>query len=98
MGMWSSGTFLVGRGTSSVTSSVGRQGSVVCMLVAGLVTHLPVIHLAQQNKVQKLLVDRYVVLLGEIAGIHVLHFVTLMLLVLIADVIFLSQSLVLVAG
>lgn len=98
MDMWSSETFLVGRRTLNVTSSVGRQGSVECMLVAGLVTHRLVILPVRWNQVRKLLVDRHVVLLGEIAGIYVVHFVTLMLLALIPDVISLSQSLVLVAG
>lgn len=98
MVMWSSGTFLVGRGTLNVTSSVGRRGNAVCMLVAEHVTHLLVNLPRQWNQAQKLLVDRRVVLLGEIAGIHVLHPVTLMLLVLMQDVISLSQSLVLVAG
>lgn len=68
------------------------------MLAAEHVTHRLVSVPRQQKPAQNLLVDRNVELLGEIAGIHVLHLVTLMLLAQMRDVISLSQLLVLVAG
>lgn len=62
--------------TSDVTSFAGRPGSVACMHVLELVILHHVIFLLAPSTAPEPLVGRHVVLLEEIAGIHVLLFVT----------------------
>lgn len=89
----------MGPKTSDVTKPVVRPGSVVCMPVVGLVTHYLAIPTTPPVKqVSKFHVDRYVVLLEEIADTLAKHLVTLQLHVQMRDVTPLSQSLVLVDG
>lgn len=77
-------TFLVGQRTLGVTNYVGRPDGADCMPVQGLAIPHRVIHpVILRIRVQGLLVDKHVVLQGEIAGTHVQLFVTQGLVVLI---------------
>lgn len=64
-------TYLVDQKISDAISFVARPGSVACMHVVELVTHLLVILLVDLKQVLRLPVDRNVVPLVKIAGIHV---------------------------
>lgn len=77
---------------------MGRPGSVACTHVLELVILHHVMFLPDPATAPETLVGRRVVLLEEIAGTHVLLFVTPLLHVLMLDVSFLLLLLVLVAG
>lgn len=96
-GMWSSGMYLVDQRTLDAINSVVRLVNVGFMPVGGLVTRLPVTLAHLMSQIRRDLAGRYVEPPGETADTLAKLLVTLWLLALIQDVIFLLQSLAPVA-